>query len=129
MDLIRLPIFWCPYVQCYPYLSLLSSAICDSCRWNWFCWIQAIFNFIKLCYILFSAREIFDTFLVDFAEFARQRRQRRNTRQKWVWACIGFSITVGVSLFGCSYIPNFGKDQLHDSSSDASSGIMETQKI
>ncbi|KAM0948378.1 hypothetical protein DsansV1_C06g0058781 [Dioscorea sansibarensis] len=66
----------------------------------------------------------------EVIEFARQRRQRRNTRQKWVWACVGFSITVGVSLFVCSYIPNFGKDQLHESSSDASSlGIMDTQKI
>ncbi|KAJ0980504.1 hypothetical protein J5N97_008759 [Dioscorea zingiberensis] len=65
----------------------------------------------------------------EIAVLARQQQRKRNTIRKWIWGCIGFSITIGVSLFAQSHLLHSGNDLLHNSSSDASSGIMESDNI
>ncbi|KAK1315790.1 hypothetical protein QJS10_CPA05g00017 [Acorus calamus] len=39
----------------------------------------------------------------------RQKRRRRKARQRWIWSCIGLSITIGASIIAFSYLPHSGR--------------------
>ncbi|XP_073008416.1 uncharacterized protein [Typha latifolia] len=62
----------------------------------------------------------------EVIELGRRKRLRRKTRQKWIWSCIGLSITVGASLLTYSYLTDSAKESMMISQ-DSSSGTAESE--
>lgn len=57
----------------------------------------------------------------EAADLARKRRLRRSRMQKWIWGCVGLSITAGASLLAYSYLPHHHHHQEAASSAPSSS--------
>ncbi|KAK2978773.1 hypothetical protein RJ640_008736 [Escallonia rubra] len=47
----------------------------------------------------------------EVKEIARKERQRTKGRQRWLWGCIGLSITIGASVIAYSCLPQTSRDQ------------------
>ncbi|KAH0461428.1 hypothetical protein IEQ34_009003 [Dendrobium chrysotoxum] len=62
---------------------------------------------------------------LEAVDQARKRRLRRQRMRKWIWTCVGLSITAGASLLAYSYLPQHGNDISSAPSSDTSTGITE----
>ncbi|KAI3839632.1 hypothetical protein MKX03_018690 [Papaver bracteatum] len=41
----------------------------------------------------------------EVVELTRKQREVRKMKQRWIWSCIGLSITLGASLLAYSYLP------------------------
>ncbi|KAK1295323.1 hypothetical protein QJS10_CPA16g01822 [Acorus calamus] len=63
----------------------------------------------------------------EIVELVRQKRRRRKARQRWIWSCIGLSITIGASMLAYSYLPHLGKSHLPapDHVPDVSASVIE----
>ncbi|OVA13489.1 hypothetical protein BVC80_379g15 [Macleaya cordata] len=46
----------------------------------------------------------------EVVEIERKQRDRRKTKQRWIWSCIGLSITLGASLLAYSYLPEMSRN-------------------
>ncbi|XP_059648347.1 uncharacterized protein LOC132294488 [Cornus florida] len=58
----------------------------------------------------------------EIVEVARRQRKRKNSQRRWVWSCIGLSVTIGASLLAYSYLPQTSKDHSSLTSSDSPDG-------
>ncbi|MCL7030570.1 hypothetical protein MKW94_025866 [Papaver nudicaule] len=52
----------------------------------------------------------------EVVELTRKQREVRKMKQRWIWSCIGLSITLGASLLAYSYLP--GSDNCSQSTED-----------
>lgn len=57
------------------------------------------------------------------AGVAREQRQRKNIQKRWIWGCIGLSVTVGISVLGYRYLPAISKHISYFHKSDGSPEI------
>ncbi|KAL0919804.1 hypothetical protein M5K25_011924 [Dendrobium thyrsiflorum] len=62
---------------------------------------------------------------LEAVDQARKRRLRRNRMRKWIWTCVGLSITAGASLLAYSYLPHQENTISSAPSSEISTGITE----
>ncbi|PKU77789.1 uncharacterized protein LOC110092126 [Dendrobium catenatum] len=62
---------------------------------------------------------------LEAVDQARKRRLRRQRMRKWIWTCVGLSITAGASLLAYSYLPHHGDNISSAPSSDSCTAITE----